>query len=318
MLCVDFQSDGYPLEIFRDILESCKLDMGTEGQISVQCRIEKKDEGYDKKWRDKVGAEIRRGRFSLEYAACSYERDKNVPKEYYRKVRQEALSQVIKAANLPIAETIDGKNYVLKPAIDGIKLQASHDLLLGGGQNASGFTCELPNATVADLIERIQAILTHFKAVGDKVESEWVFISHVHDNKELITQFNEIIENNFTAHQASTRKNLEKLIEKNFPSQKIDTQFYFYIKHLDEIENLHEIGKAVGGKKDEGFLTNLCVFPLPEGDLGKISISTTSKGHELSVGFTSPESVSVVEQKLGFKLKPESYKARSVAGEEVD
>jgi hypothetical protein len=300
-LNASFESAGFPLEIFEIILESLKPDFGLNGDVSVVCKIQRPDEGYAKKWRDPIGVEIRNGKLYFYYAALSCGFDKNIQKQDVRQAEKDALARVIKIADLPaVIVTTDGK-YFLEPTIPGAKWHLTENPPVMIIQNPSSIKCELPGVTVGGVLDRVKSVMMHLQAEEIKIASKWELHPYSKRSADALAQaWPEAVS---AASQKSARRLLQTLAEKTFPAQKIWMMFWYHLRQLEEIENLREICQSAILKRDEGFLTQLCTFSLPDREVCAISISTTSKGHELSVDLTSRKSVSVIEEKLGFKLK---------------
>jgi hypothetical protein len=195
------------------------------------------------------------------------------------------VSEVIKAAELPLEVFFDSGVYFVKdPSETRLKIIASGGSDKRGRYNPSAFACEMPGATPADLVRRMQLVLDQFAKPGS-ARFGWGALAGIKTSPETVQEA------------------LRFLISLNLPAKRIDLTLFFTLQSIEGIELLHQIA----GPKNS-FVTSFCRFGLPnpaEPNLeegAELGVHTTAAGHRLNGSITSLESLKLVEKALGMKL----------------
>jgi hypothetical protein len=96
---------------------------------------------------------------------------------------------------------------------------------------------------------------------------------------------------------ADVKDSYEMLRAQNFPAQKSDISFAYY---LDEIEGIETLRGLCGAKKN--FLTEICSFTLPNKNSATLTANTCSEGHRLELYLSDIDCLAEIEEKLVLKF----------------
>ncbi len=267
-------TDGYlplkdkSLDIFRDILQMGEMTIGNIGLLLVRCGFEEKSSKQTKRGYDSVSIRIEKGKKYFGYGANGSNVDKDT------KYRKEFMARLIRIADLPL-KIVEGNDSFRLVHTESGELKTLKSFF---GKDPSSFFCEIPGASIDELVDRMQVFLIEF-ASKKRFVYDWGVLCSGYPDPEI------------------SKRIYEMALAANFPAER-----YFLIVEfsIDDIQGI-EIFRNLCGPKDDVY-TRLCSFDLPEDNYGEIKIVTTSKGHQLRLTLRTPDNLKLVEKKIGLKF----------------